>query len=113
MKKYSIINACSDFGVHVNGAKLGPETISKDIKEIELGTKISNFYTLHAEEADKELDKNNKKKNLNPVNAFNTKLYNLVNDVVKNGEFPITLGGDHVIAIASALASINTWRQRH
>ena len=108
MKKYSIINACSDFGVHVNGAKLGPETISKDIKEIELGTKISNFYTLHAEEADKELDKNNKKKNLNPVNAFNTKLYNLVNDVVKNGEFPITLGGDHVIAIASALASINT-----
>ena len=47
MKKYSIINACSDFGVHVNGAKLGPETISKDIKEIELGTKISNFYTLH------------------------------------------------------------------
>ena len=66
MKKYSIINACSDFGVHVNGAKLGPETISKDIKEIELGTKISNFYTLHAEEADKELDKNNKKKNTFP-----------------------------------------------
>lgn len=46
MKKYSIINACSDFGVHVNGAKLGPETISKDIKEIELGTKyqISILY---------------------------------------------------------------------
>lgn len=108
MKKYSIINACSDFGVHVNGAKLGPETISKDIKEIELGTKISNFYTLHAEEADKELDKNNKKKNLNPVNAFNTKLYNLEDEIVKKGEFPITLGGDHVIAIASALASINT-----
>lgn len=108
MKKYSIINACSDFGVHVNGAKLGPETISKDIKEIELGKKISNFYTLHAEESDKELDKNNKKKNLNPVNAFNTKLYNLEDEIVKKGEFPITLGGDHVIAIASALASINT-----
>ena len=58
--------------------------------------------------ADVGINKNNKKKNLNPVNAFNTKLYNLVNDVVKNGEFPITLGGDHVIAIASALASINT-----
>ena len=108
MKKYSIINACSDFGVHVNGAKLGPEEISKDVKEVELGKKISNFYTLHAEEAEKELDKSNKKKNLGPVNDFNTKLYNLIDEVVKKGEFPITLGGDHVIAISSALASINT-----
>lgn len=108
MKKYSIINACSDFGVHINGAKLGPEEISKDVKEVELGKKISNFYTLHAEEAEKELDKSNKKKNLSPVNDFNTKLYNLIDEVVKKGEFPITLGGDHVIAISSALASINT-----
>lgn len=108
MKNFSIINACSDFGVHVNGAKLGPEAISKDLKESEIVKKISNFYTLHAEEADKELDKNNKKKNLNPVNTFNTKLYNLIDEIVKKSEFPITLGGDHVIAIASALASINT-----
>ncbi len=108
MKKYSIINAGSDFGVHINGAKLGPEEISKDVKEVELGKKISNFYTLHAEEAEKELDKSNKKKNLGPVNDFNTKLYNLIDEVVKKGEFPITLGGDHVIAISSALASINT-----
>lgn len=108
MKNFSIINACSDFGVHINGAKLGPEAISKDLKESEIVKKISNFYTLHAEEADKELDKNNKKKNLNPVNTFNTKLYNLIDEIVKKSEFPITLGGDHVIAIASALASINT-----
>lgn len=108
MKKFSIINACSDFGVHINGAKLGPEAISKDIQEIELGKKISNFYTLHAKEAEKELDKSNKKKNLGPVSDFNTKLYNLIDEVVKKGEFPITLGGDHVIAISSALASINT-----
>ena len=108
MKNYSIINACSDFGVHVNGAKFGPEAISKDIQENEIGKKISNYYTLHAEEAKKELDKNNKKKNLGPVNEFNTKLYNLIDEVIKKEEFPITLGGDHVIAIASALASINT-----
>lgn len=108
MKNFSIINACSDFGVHINGAKLGPEAISKDLKESEIVKKISNFYTLHAEEANKELDKNNKKKNLNPVNTFNTKLYNLIDEIVTKSEFPITLGGDHVIAIASALASINT-----
>ncbi len=108
MKKYSIINACSDFGVHVNGAKFGPEAISNNVKEIELGKKISNFYSLHANEAEKELERSNKKKNLGPVNDFNTKLYQLVDEVVKKSEFPITLGGDHVIAIASALASINT-----
>lgn len=108
MKNYSIINACSDFGVHVNGTKFGPEAISKDIQENEIGKKISNYYTLHAKEAEKELDRGNKKKNLGPVNEFNTKLYNLIDEVVKKEEFPITLGGDHVIAIASALASINT-----
>ena len=48
MKNFSIINACSDFGVHVNGAKFGPEAISKDVQETELGGKITNFYTLHA-----------------------------------------------------------------
>lgn len=110
MKNFSIINACSDFGVHVNGAKFGPEAISKDVQETELGGKITNFYTLHAEEAEKELDKNNKKKNLLPVNKFNTELYNLVNEVIKKEEFPVTLGGDHVIAIASALASINKYK---
>lgn len=51
-----------NFGVHVDGAKLGPEKISKDIKETEVNKKISNFYTLHAEKANKELDKNNKRK---------------------------------------------------
>ena len=110
MKNFSIISACSDFGVHVNGAKFGPEAISKDVQETELGGKITNFYTLHAEEAEKELDKNNKKKNLIPVNKFNTDLYNLVNEVIKKDEFPVTLGGDHVIAIASALASINKYK---
>ena len=110
MKNFSIINACSDFGVHVNGAKFGPEAISKDVQETELRGKITNFYTLHAEEAEKELDKNNKKKNLIPVNKFNTDLYNLVNEVIKKDEFPVTLGGDHVIAIASALASINKYK---
>lgn len=110
MKNFSIISACSDFGVHVNGAKFGPEAISKDVQETELGGKITNFYTLHAEEAEKELDKNNKKKNLLPVNKFNTELYNLVNEVIKKEEFPVTLGGDHVIAIASALASINKYK---
>lgn len=110
MKNFSIINACSDFGVHVNGAKFGPEAISKDVQETELRGKITNFYTLHAEEAEKELDKNNKKKNLLPVNKFNTELYNLVNEVIKKDEFPVTLGGDHVIAIASALASINKYK---
>ena len=34
----------------------------------------------------------------------------MVNEVIKKEEFPVTLGGDHVIAIASALASINKYK---
>ena len=44
MKNFSIINACSDFGVHVDGAKLGLETISKDIKKLKLIKNIKFLY---------------------------------------------------------------------
>ena len=33
MKNIDIISACSDIGVHVNGARLGPENLIKKIDE--------------------------------------------------------------------------------
>ena len=49
------------------------------------------------------------KKNLNELNNFNNHLFNEVKDSLNNNMLPITLGGDHSIAIASALASINKY----
>lgn len=93
--KYNIINANTDLGVHVNGAYLGPNAISKcfDIEYIDVNKK----------DIVKSMSKDDKEKNLEYVNEFNERLYN---EIVNNNNQIITLGGDHSMAIGSALASI-------
>ena len=159
MKKIAIINSCTDLGVHVNGASLGAQILTKDL----CSSNISNQYTirdnqikkeanpknqihscheindfvqefnrlllsmheLHFEEkmtteeiksyqkkmhdlvlSVKALDTKNEKRNLEQINEFNEKLYKQVLQVLEADEFPLTVGGDHIIAIASSLASI-------
>lgn len=106
MKTIDIIAACSDLGVHVNGAHLGPENLIKKIDK----NFIHQIKIIKSDlNIQKELDKNNKKKNLNEINLFNLKLYNEIKNTLENNYLPITLGGDHSIAIASALASIQKY----
>ena len=99
MKDIAVINACCDLGVHVYGADLGPEIITNDIKK--------NKYTVKMKKQQKQFEKENLKKNLDGVNDFNERLYGQVKEVVEKDFLPITVGGDHSIAIASALASIS------
>lgn len=106
MKNIDIIGACSDLGVHVNGARLGPERLEKNINK-----KVHEIINIKSNNIKKELEKNNKKKNLNEINQFNTNLYHTVLNSINNNYFPITLGGDHSIAVASALASIKTYEK--
>lgn len=163
MKNIALINACTDLGVHVNGASLGAQILTKDLSsgsishqytitndQIKKETKpktpinthheINDFvqefnslllamHELHFEEnmpksetksyqkkmhdlvlSIKALDTKNEKRNLEPINQFNEKLYQLVNQVLDNNEFPLTVGGDHIIAIASSLASIKKYQ---
>ena len=102
MKSINIIGACSDLGVHINGTKLGPEVLESIIDK----TKINEIINIYAKDINKELEKNNKQKNLKLVNEFNSRLYSAVLDTLNSNLFPLTIGGDHSIAIASALASI-------
>ncbi|MCI9177417.1 MAG: hypothetical protein HFJ28_02315 [Clostridia bacterium] len=157
MKKIAIINACTDLGVNIDGAKLGATMLTQDLKS----SKISSSYTLTAnslKENLKELEPNKKeindyvkefsslllqmheshfessmnkeesngyyqkmhelvlavkaldtkceKRNLPSINQFNEELYCLVSNVLEKEEFPLTVGGDHIIAIASSLASL-------
>lgn len=163
MKKIAVINACTDLGVHVNGASLGAQMLTKDLSF----TNISHQYTikdneikenanpknpvhtcqeindflqefnrllltmheLHFEEkmseyetksyqkkmhdlvlSIKALDTKNEKRNLKQINEFNKKLYHQVLQVLEADEFPLTVGGDHIIAIASSLASIKKYQ---
>ena len=102
MNNIDIIGACSDLGVHVDGAKYGPEAIERNINL----NNINNIYNVHAKEIKKDLSKDNLRKNLNEINEYNSELYSVVLNSLNNNMFPITLGGDHSIAVASGLASI-------
>ncbi|MDD2391941.1 MAG: arginase [Bacilli bacterium] len=92
--KYNIINAESELGVHVNGAEKGPFLISKF---------FDNVINIPKIQYKKSYDKFDLAKNLNYINEYNELLYN---KIISNDNFIITLGGDHSVAIASALASI-------
>ena len=106
MKKINIICACSDLGVHINGSQLGPEILINNIDKKNINQlNIIKYNQLYK----KELDVNNKKKNLHELNLFNTNLYNEISSSLESNNLPITIGGDHSIAIASALASINKY----
>lgn len=96
MKNKVIIEAKSDLGLHIDGANLGPSLITSNIE---------NKISIEKENCIKSTNPNDLKKNLKEVNNFNTKLYNAVIHVLNNNKFPITIGGDHSIAIASSLAS--------
>ncbi len=109
MKKFEIIAACSDMGVHINGSNLAPEILINNIN-ISNKNKIKNIKKLlKNNNYKKELENNNLKKNLIAVNEFNSKLYNSVLDTLNNNLFPLVLGGDHSLAIASTLASIKKY----
>lgn len=102
MKHIDIINAATDLGVCIDGASLGPETITKELNK----EGIDEIYTIKSQNVKKEYSKENKKKNLNLINEFNERLYKRVESSIEEEKLPITIGGDHSIAIASALASI-------
>ena len=103
MKHIDIFKACTDLGVHVVGAQLGPDELTKNLNN----SNINTIHTIKYENITKEFDKNNKRKNLPAVNDFNERLYNTIIESLNNDKFPITIGGDHSFAIASGLASIS------
>lgn len=101
--KFAIIEACSDLGLDVDGTNLGPSIISKRLNN----DNIKSIISLSKNNVIKEHNEENLKKNFNDFNIFNAKLFNAVRETIKNDMIPITIGGDHGIAIGSALASID------
>ena len=50
MKNIALINACTDLGVHVNGASLGAQILTKDLSS----SFISHQYTITNDQIKKE-----------------------------------------------------------
>ncbi len=98
MKNIKIIGAGSDLGVHIDGARFGPKEIINNLDY--------NYKKILLEQ-DQNIIKSNDpmdlKKNEEEINLYNKKLYNIIKE---ENNFCITLGGDHSIAIASGLASL-------
>ena len=93
----TIINANTDLGVHVDGANLGPDKLTKQL--------TNKKYNINKDEIVKSKNKNDLKKNLKSVNNFTKQVFNQTLDILNNNEFPLLIGGDHSAVIGSALAS--------
>lgn len=95
--KLNIVYASSDLGVNVEGSEKAKEKLNKITKN------LKNVYEVKKENVEKSYNKNDMEKNIIPLNKFNEKLYNKIFSL-KDG-VTLTIGGDHSIAIGSALAS--------
>lgn len=98
-----IFGAGSDLGVHIDGASLGPKQLMNDLRTFYKGESM-----LFQQDANiiKSRNFGDRRKNEYEVEKFNTELYKNIYDKIKEEYFPILIGGDHSVAIASALASV-------
>lgn len=101
--KTLIVGAGSDLGVHIDGAHLGPVQLLNDLKGFYQGEIIS---FVQDENIIKSRNLSDRRKNEYEIEKFNTTLYNAILEKTKEEYFPILLGGDHSVAVASALASV-------
>ncbi len=100
--KTFIIGAGSDLGVHIDGAHLGPIQLLNDLKSFYQGESI--LFT-QKEDIIKSRNLSDRRKNEYDIEKFNTDIYKAILEKTKDDYFPILIGGDHSVAIPSALAS--------
>lgn len=101
--KITLINANTDLGVTVDGSNLGPKIISNHLKRNKV---IDKIIDIEKPKVIKSKDSSDLEKNIEAVNEFNENLYKAMLEEKKGNKFPIILGGDHSLAIGSALGSI-------
>ncbi|MCR5004861.1 MAG: arginase family protein [Clostridiales bacterium] len=94
-----LFGAGSHLGVHMDGAAYGAEHLTRDLPGLERRLLMQDLTIV------KSHDPLDLRKNEAAVNAYNERMYRTILPEVEAGRFPILLGGDHSVAIASALAS--------
>ena len=100
--KTMIIGAGSDLGVHIDGAHLGPVQLTNDLQSFYKGERLS---FIQDESILKSRNLSDRRKNEYEIDKFNTTLYKVICEKIDEEFFPILIGGDHAVAVASALAS--------
>ena len=97
-----IFGAASDLGVHIDGANLGPLQLLNDLEAFYTGEKL---LLKKDDSIIKSRNLSDRRKNEYEIDKFNTTLYKTMVAKIKEEYFPILLGGDHSVSVASALAS--------
>ena len=100
--KTIVIGAGSDLGTHIDGAHLGPVPLLNDLKGFYQEPTISYIQD---ENIIKSRNLSDRRKNEYEIDKYNSTLYDTILEKINNEFFPITIGGDHTVSIASALAS--------
>ncbi len=111
-KNISIIGVPLDMGASIRGARLGPDAIRlsglvDELKDLDLNIKDLGNISVNPSYKIQIGPKN--LKNYEIVKETCEKLYEEVDKTIKEGRIPLTLGGDHSIAIGSIKASLNNF----
>lgn len=92
-----LIIAQSDLGVNIDGASEGAKVLADNLNY--------QKYVVSNKNIKKDYNDKNLRKNEIEINKTTKKIFNLAKSILNNNEFPILIGGDHSVAIGSALAS--------
>lgn len=97
-----IFGAGTDLGVHIDGANLGPVQLMNDLKAFYQGESV---LLERDPEVIKSRNLSDRRKNEYEIEKFNSKLYKMMVEKMKEEYFPIMIGGDCSASIASSFAS--------
>lgn len=103
-KSISIIGVAMDLGAGTPGVSLGPEAIRYagiEKRLTSIGYDLKDLGDIRAVRPVNAITEGTNLKNLDEVARINTLLCEKVDSVLKEGRFPLVLGGDHSIAIGT------------
>ncbi|WAA12446.1 arginase [Fervidibacillus halotolerans] len=103
-KTISVVGVPMDLGQSRRGVDMGPSAIryAGVIERLEkLGYEVKDIGDIEIEHGKMIKDEKNGIRNLKSVVDANRKLARTVEEIMKEGSFPLVLGGDHSIAIGT------------
>ncbi|WP_102029514.1 arginase [Salirhabdus sp. Marseille-P4669] len=104
-KTISLVGVPMDLGQNRRGVDMGPSAIRyagvlDRLEALNLTIEDLGDIQIHQPERHQRDNRSNLR-NLEEVAEGNTKLANVVDDIIQKGNFPLVLGGDHSIAIGT------------
>ncbi|MBF4501031.1 arginase [Savagea sp. SN6] len=111
--KISIVGVPLDYGQSRRGVDMGPSAIryAGAVERLQaLGHHVRDEGDIHVSAVENKPNLEERLKNLEEVVKANKALAKKVDEIVKEGRFPLVLGGDHSIAIGTLAGLTETYQ---